>query len=224
MLFGVLNAAEPESTLTQVVVNGTDETGNSTSACLRAEFTAEFVLSGTTFGIPAMGNSDVDSGFLHDCGILSLSGKIKNQNQTTNYTLFMQFKEIKNEEENGKDSWEMLTIKLTVSNDVYQNSSVSFIAAPLVGKYGQSFLCTAGFDIILPKSDGEGSTLLTLGRLQLQPFRVPEDTFANPIICSQDISVVVPAIVGSILGLLVIIVLITYIIGRRRTRIAYQEI
>ena len=41
LLFGVLNAAEPESTLTQVVVNGTDETGNSTSACLRAEFTAE---------------------------------------------------------------------------------------------------------------------------------------------------------------------------------------
>ena len=43
LLFGLIYAAEPESTLTQVVINDTttDEATNSTKACLRAEFTAE---------------------------------------------------------------------------------------------------------------------------------------------------------------------------------------
>jgi len=76
----------------------------------------------------------------------------------------------------------------------------------------------------LSDKDGSTNNTLQIERLQVQPFKVPEDTYANPVICKQDISVVIPAIVGSILALLVILVLITYFIGRRRTRIAYQEI
>merc|ERR1712131_442776 len=77
---------------------------------------------------------------------------------------------------------------------------------------------------LLNIKDNTTNIELTIGRIQLQPFKVPEDTFANPVICPQDISVVIPAIVGTILALLVILVLITYVIGRRRTGIAYQEI
>ena len=53
--------------------------------------------------------------------------------------------------------------------------------------YFKSFLCTAGFDISLRQSDGDYTVRFNLKRLQLQPFKVPEDTFANPVICQQGI-------------------------------------
>jgi hypothetical protein len=114
-----------------------------------------------------------------------------------------------------KDSVEVITD----DKRSFSNGTVPDVSAPLDTKWGQSFLCTKGFTMPL-----DNGATLTMGRIQMQPFKVPEDTYANPIICAQDIDTVIPAVVGSILALLVILVLVTYVIGRRRTRIAYQEI
>ena len=104
----------------------------------------------------------------------------------------------------------MLQASVTYNTTEYSNSTIENVSAPLSGKYGQvifciwnpdkfslpepvwiqnfhdnwlyfkSFLCTAGFSIELSED-----SKLTLGRIQLQPFKVPEDTFANPVICPQ---------------------------------------
>jgi hypothetical protein len=222
LLLLCVNAIEIESTLTKIVVNKTQD-GNQTAACLRAEFTAQVTIGANVYQVGALDNSNVD-GQSSTCGSFSLKG-ITAVNKEQNLTqpidaLTMEFKELTLDD---KEAWQTMRIALKVGQVEFSNSSLEFINAPLVGKYGQSFLCTAGFDVELTSDEGEKS-VIKLGRLQIQPFKVPEDTYANPVICAQDISVVIPAIVGSILGLLVIIVLITYIIGRRRTRIAYQEI
>lgn len=232
LFFGLLLHAraadtEEKKKLTQVVVNttSTEELTNTTSACLRAEFTAEILLPGadSRVALPALGNENALN--RSDCGMLSLSFTLGEDDQAQQFELDMQFEEYLVDE---KEAWKVKDITLSTAGAKYYNASLEWVGAPLIGTYGQSFLCTAGFDIVLPQDDfiGDGPVfaVLNLGRLQLQPFKVPQDTFANPVICAQDISVVVPAIVGSILGLLVIIVLITYVIGRRRTRIAYQEI
>lgn len=220
LFFGTLvslaTAAEPESSLIKVIVNTTDDTLETQKPCLRAEFTAEIIFPGETAQkVPSLQNDSVsvDS----DCGGFKIEKLSLGENATTEYDLEMIFK---NEEDK---KWMVTRFALMGSNNVtFSNESLPDVGAPLSGVYGQSFLCTAGFDVDL--WNGEQKVILRLARLQLQPFKVPEDTFANPVICVQDISIVVPAIVGSILGLLVIIVLVTYIIGRRRTRIAYQEI
>jgi len=169
------------------------------------------------YSVPALNSSALDD--LSNCGRISFAFTPKDATEQSK--LNIEFEKFKRDE---KDMWRMKNVILTQGDKTYSNSSVEFINAPLHGTYGQSFLCTAGFDISLASPESDLEPKLNLKRLQLQPFKVPEDTFANPVICQQDISVVVPAIVGSILGLLVIIVLVTYVIGRRRTRIAYQEI
>merc|ERR1719431_396925 len=114
-------------------------------------------------------------------------------------------------------TWKLMSVSVEARLATYVNSTESQnIEAPLDTQYGQSFLCTKGFTIELDAAS------LELARVHIQPFKVPHDTFANPMICAQDINTVIPAVVGAILALLVILVLITYVIGRRRTRIAYQ--
>jgi len=202
LFFTAVSASSSSSTqenkLIRVVVNNTE---SEPSPCLRAEFTAEFESGGQKI---KLSDNVIDIG--SNCGLLNI------KDNTTNIELSIEF-------QNNTDTWSMLQASVTYNTTEYSNSTIENVSAPLSGKYGQSFLCTAGFSIDLSED-----SKLTLGRIQLQPFKVPEDTFANPVICPQDISVVIPAIVGTILALLVILVLITYVIGRRRTRIAYQEI
>ena len=73
------------------------------------------------------------------------------------------------------------------------------ISAPLAGTWGQvviiknylikiylqSFLCNAGFDVELWNEDQDKFVTINLARLQIQPHKVPEDTFANPVICEE---------------------------------------
>jgi len=193
--------------LIKVSVNTTDT--EPPVPCLRAEFKAKSVIGGVVQEMTSNVTTDGS-----DCGKLVIN------DQLTNLKLEMYFRNISETEE-----WELTTLNITDSKaNSYFNNTIQGVKAPLKGKYGQSFLCTAGFTVKLSDKDGSTNNTLQIERLQVQPFKVPEDTYANPVICKQDISVVIPAIVGSILALLVILVLITYFIGRRRTRIAYQEI
>jgi len=214
---GLIRANEMEQTLSKFVFSQLDVEKNVSTPCLRAEFQANLIFGQNEYGVPALNSSALDE--TSNCGRISFSFKAKDQPEP--FKIELNFEEYNRDE---KDMWKMKAVVLTQGEKTYSNNSVDFINAPLHGTYGQSFLCTAGFDISLRQTDGDYTVRFNLKRLQLQPFKVPEDTFANPVICQQDISVVVPAIVGSILGLLVVIVLVTYVIGRRRTRIAYQEI
>merc|ERR1711962_102981 len=192
------SSSTQENKLIRVVVNNTE---SEPSPCLRSEFTAEFESNGQKI---KLSDNVIDIG--SNCGLLNI------KDNATDIELSIEF-------QNNTDTWSMIQASVSYNTTEYSNTTIENVSAPLSGKYGQSFLCTAGFSI-----DLSDDSKLTLGRIQLQPFKVPEDTFANPVICPQDISVVIPAIVGTILALLVILVLITYVIGRRRTRIAYQEI
>jgi len=201
--FAAANSGVPtESTLIKAVVNDTESTPP--KPCLRAEFTASFTAANED-KINLSDNIDIEG---------SSCDKLKMLDLTSNYTLIMQFKN------NENLTWVLDGVEVQKPDGTsYKNGTVNEVSAPLDTKWGQSFLCTKGFDINL-----DPESKLTLGRIQIQPFKVPEDTYANPIICAQDINTVIPAVVGSILALLVVLVLVTYVIGRRRTRIAYQEI
>jgi hypothetical protein len=191
--------------LIKVFVNSTDL---EPVPCLRAEFKAKTNISGEIIELSSNVTTDGS-----DCGKLVINDII------TKIKLVMDFNN-----NSETEDWELAQLSVTKDQSTFTNNTIEDVKAPLKGTYGQSFLCTAGFTVDLNQNGTSTPNWLQIERFQVQPFKVPEDTYANPVICKQDISVVIPAIVGSILALLVILVLITYAIGRRRTRIAYQEI
>ncbi|XP_052005686.1 lysosome-associated membrane glycoprotein 2-like isoform X2 [Xyrauchen texanus] len=61
--------------------------------------------------------------------------------------------------------------------------------------------------------------------LQVQPFAVQKDMFSTAHECSMDdTSLLIPIIVGASLAGLIFIVVIAYVIGRRRTYVGYQTL
>ncbi|XP_051513825.1 lysosome-associated membrane glycoprotein 2-like isoform X2 [Myxocyprinus asiaticus] len=61
--------------------------------------------------------------------------------------------------------------------------------------------------------------------LQVQPFAVQKDSFSTAHECSMDdTSLLIPIIVGAALAGLIFIVVIAYVIGRRRTYVGYQTL
>ncbi|XP_055033837.2 lysosome-associated membrane glycoprotein 2 isoform X3 [Misgurnus anguillicaudatus] len=71
------------------------------------------------------------------------------------------------------------------------------------------------------------SDKLTLNtfELQVQPFGVQKNTFSTAYECSMDdTSLLIPIIVGAALAGLIFIVVIAYVIGRRKTYVGYQTL
>ncbi|XP_062856576.1 lysosome-associated membrane glycoprotein 2 [Trichomycterus rosablanca] len=67
--------------------------------------------------------------------------------------------------------------------------------------------------------------LLNTFELQVQPFNVTENKFSTAHECSvDDISLLIPIIVGAALAGLIVVVLIAYVIGRRKTYVGYQTL
>ncbi|XP_068596233.1 lysosome-associated membrane glycoprotein 2 [Brachionichthys hirsutus] len=61
--------------------------------------------------------------------------------------------------------------------------------------------------------------------LQVQPFGVKKGAFSTAHECSvDDVSILVPIIVGAALAGLILIVVIAYVIGRRKTYVGYQTL
>lgn len=88
---------------------------------------------------------------------------------------------------------------------------------------GNSYKCYA--DTVVNFND---NVAIKISNYQAQPF-LPEKTtgFDTAIECSADTtgtSKLVPIIVGSALAILVIMVLVAYIIGRRKHRPGYQQV
>ncbi|KAF4091452.1 hypothetical protein AMELA_G00036980 [Ameiurus melas] len=67
--------------------------------------------------------------------------------------------------------------------------------------------------------------ILNTFELQVQPFGVMNDQFNTAHECSvDDTSLLIPIIVGAALAVLILIVVIAYVIGRRKTYVGYQTL
>uniref|UniRef100_A0A8D0HA65 Lysosome-associated membrane glycoprotein 2 n=1 Tax=Sphenodon punctatus TaxID=8508 RepID=A0A8D0HA65_SPHPU len=61
--------------------------------------------------------------------------------------------------------------------------------------------------------------------LRIQPFRVKENKYSTAEECvDSDLNFLIPIVVGTALGFLIILVFISYLIGRRKSRTGYQSV
>uniref|UniRef100_A0A8C6TPQ6 Lysosome-associated membrane glycoprotein 1 n=1 Tax=Neogobius melanostomus TaxID=47308 RepID=A0A8C6TPQ6_9GOBI len=96
------------------------------------------------------------------------------------------------------------------------NASVNYLRS----SFGHSYMCNAEQTlVILPTFS------INTFRLQVQPFGVTTTQFASAEECQIDQDqMLIPIIVGAALAGLVLIVLIAYLIGRKRSHAGYQTI
>ncbi|XP_024139361.1 lysosome-associated membrane glycoprotein 2 isoform X3 [Oryzias melastigma] len=111
-----------------------------------------------------------------------------------------------------------LNVTLKTSSGVFAdgNANLSLWEAAI----GSSYMCNReqNFNI---------TSLLSLhtSNLQVQPFGVKKDSFSTAHECSlDDTSILIPIIVGAALAVLILIVVIAYVIGRRKTYVGYQTL
>ncbi|KPP72884.1 lysosomal-associated membrane protein 1 precursor-like [Scleropages formosus] len=102
--------------------------------------------------------------------------------------------------------------------DPFATSNVSLDY--LRGTLGRSYMCNAEQTLLVDKSFS-----LNTFHVQVQPFRVNGGQFENAEDCHLDEdNMLIPIIVGAALAGLVLIVLIAYLIGRKRSHAGYQTI
>jgi len=82
-----------------------------------------------------------------------------------------------------------------------------------------SYVCNSG-----AKVDFEDGNVLVMRKIQYQAFTMDGDKFSTAFACTTDFNPIVPIIVGAVLAGIVVLVIIAYILGRRRTRTGYEEI
>ncbi|XP_042348691.1 lysosome-associated membrane glycoprotein 2 isoform X2 [Plectropomus leopardus] len=130
-----------------------------------------------------------------------------------------------------------MTVILTFTNDTKKfrlhalnitgktNSGVSFSEVNTnlslwEAAVGSSYMCNK-------KQNFTITSLLTINtfNLQVQPFGVKKGVFSTAHECSlDDTSILIPIIVGAALAGLILIVVIAYVIGRRKTYVGYQTL
>ncbi|XP_056268507.1 lysosome-associated membrane glycoprotein 1a [Pseudoliparis swirei] len=96
------------------------------------------------------------------------------------------------------------------------NASLDYLRSTL----GRSYICNAEQTLVVVTTFS-----LNTFRLQVQPFEVTTNQFATAEECQTDQDkMLIPIVVGAALAGLVLIVLIAYLIGRRRSHAGYQTI
>ncbi|XP_076839447.1 lysosome-associated membrane glycoprotein 1a [Brachyhypopomus gauderio] len=96
------------------------------------------------------------------------------------------------------------------------NSTLNY----LQGTLGRSYRCTSE-QVLFVTNDFSLNTF----KVWVQPFGVKNDQFGSAEECTMDSeSVLIPIIVGAALAGLVVIVLVAYLIGRKRSHAGYQTI
>ncbi|XP_067259101.1 lysosome-associated membrane glycoprotein 1a [Chanodichthys erythropterus] len=99
---------------------------------------------------------------------------------------------------------------------VASNGSLDFLQCSV----GRSYMCSAEQTLAVVPAFS-----INTFRLQLQPFNVTANKFSAAEQCRVDQeNMLIPIIVGAALAGLVLIVLIAYLIGRKRTHAGYQTI
>uniref|UniRef100_A0A8C7ZWL7 Lysosomal-associated membrane protein 2 n=1 Tax=Oryzias sinensis TaxID=183150 RepID=A0A8C7ZWL7_9TELE len=112
-----------------------------------------------------------------------------------------------------------LNVTLKTSSGVFAdgNANLSLWEAAI----GTSYMCNRELNFNI-------TNLLSLytSNLQVQPFEVKKDAFSTAEECflDSDLSFLVPIAVGVALSFLIILVLISYLIGRRKSRTGYQSV
>ncbi|KAG7222384.1 hypothetical protein INR49_016339 [Caranx melampygus] len=108
-------------------------------------------------------------------------------------------------------NWSDMTAPFSASN-----LSLNYLRSSL----GRSYMCNAEQTLVV-----EPDFSLNTFRLQVQPFGVTTSQFATAEECQMDQDqMLIPIIVGAALAGLVLIVLIAYLIGRKRSHAGYQTI
>ncbi|CAL8403372.1 unnamed protein product [Boreogadus saida] len=96
------------------------------------------------------------------------------------------------------------------------NSNLAYLTSVL----GRSYSCNSEQSLIIT----EAVSINTV-RLQVQPFAVISNQFATAVECQIDQDqMLIPIVVGAALSGLVLVVLIAYLIGRKRSNAGYQTI
>lgn len=108
-------------------------------------------------------------------------------------------------------NWSDMTAPVSASNN-----SLDYLRSTL----GRSYMCNAEQTLVVIETFS-----LNTFRLQVQPFGVTTNQFATAEDCQMDQDqMLIPIIVGAALAGLVLIVLIAYLIGRKRSHAGYQTI
>lgn len=96
------------------------------------------------------------------------------------------------------------------------NTSLDYLRSTL----GRSYMCNAEQSLVVTPT-----LSINTFKLQVQPFGVTTNQFATAEECQMDQDqMLIPIIVGAALAGLVLIVLIAYLIGRKRSHAGYQTI
>ncbi|KAM9816883.1 lysosome-associated membrane glycoprotein 1a [Neosynchiropus ocellatus] len=107
--------------------------------------------------------------------------------------------------------WPDMTAPTSAGND-----SLDYLRS----KLGRSYMCNAEQTLLVAPNFS-----LNMFQLQVQPFGVTTNQFATAEECQMDQDqMLIPIIVGAALAGLVLIVLIAYLIGRKRSHAGYQTI
>ncbi|KAK8391050.1 hypothetical protein O3P69_017007 [Scylla paramamosain] len=140
-----------------------------------------------------------------------------------------------------KDSWTFTDLTASLSMDDLDNATAAGKTLNLTVDYNfnpgevsvnHSFICradlsTSNVTAMLDKDHYNSAVTSTLKNIQIQAFNKigKEKDFVDSVHCTADnISDVVPIAVGCALAGLVVIVLIAYLVGRRRRSGAYQSV
>lgn len=108
-------------------------------------------------------------------------------------------------------NWADMSVPFSVSN-----TSLDYLRSTL----GYSYMCNAEQTLFV-----SAAFSLNTFKLQVQPFGVKTDQFATAEQCQMDKNqMMIPIIVGAALAGLVLITLIAYLIGKRRSHAGYQAI
>ncbi|XP_078067512.1 lysosome-associated membrane glycoprotein 2 isoform X2 [Mustelus asterias] len=86
---------------------------------------------------------------------------------------------------------------------------------------GSSYMCHKEQSIVVTEQ-----LVINTFNIWVQPFEVKNGTFsrAEECLADSDLGFLVPIAVGAALGLLIILVILSYIIGRRKSRTGYQSV
>ncbi|XP_021561905.1 lysosome-associated membrane glycoprotein 2 isoform X4 [Carlito syrichta] len=97
------------------------------------------------------------------------------------------------------------------------NNNLSYWDAPL----GSSYMCNKEQTVSV-----SGAFQINTFDLRVQPFNVKEGKYSTAEECSadSDLNFLIPVAVGVALGFLIIVVFISYMIGRRKSRTGYQSV
>ncbi|KAI1898104.1 hypothetical protein AGOR_G00068900 [Albula goreensis] len=195
---------------TPPTVNYTVPTGVNGSVCLKASMGLQLSYKdGADFHKMNIGKDQFKTS--GKCGVNGSDATLVLSSSTVNMTFTFH-------EEGKKFLLHALNVTIKGTNGTINqgNTNLSLWEASV----GSSYMCNKEQSYNI----SNGLTLNTFS-LQVQPFGVKDDKFATAQECSMDdTNILIPIIVGAALAGLIVIVLIAYAIGRRKTYVGYQSL